>query len=117
MRLSRLELSEIIRAKTGWNKAQARTMINMVFDAFTDALACGDSIRIRGLGTFAVKREFCKKGRMMPVVFGPIHLRKGKKSDRMPPRWIAVVRFKMSKTMKKRVRALIPKTSPTGGHS
>lgn len=110
MRLTRLELNEIIRARTGWTPAQARYMINMVLDTFTDTLARGDNIELMRFGTFRVERTLCRKGRNMAHVKGPrsLHLQRGLKSERLPPRWMAVVRFKMSRQMEKRVRSLIP---------
>ncbi|HUD74265.1 MAG TPA: HU family DNA-binding protein [Terracidiphilus sp.] len=114
MTLTRLQLNEIIRIKTRWTTPQARHMVNMVLETITDTLARGDDVHLNGFGTFRVDRRLWKSGRLIPRPKGKVGCNKGMKSVRLPPRWIAVVRFKMSKQMTRRVRSLIPQKSPVG---
>jgi integration host factor subunit beta len=46
-----------------WTKRQVERAVNTIFGAMTGALAEGDRIEIRGLGSFKVKTRQARRGR------------------------------------------------------
>jgi integration host factor subunit beta len=57
--MNKSELIEVISEKSRIPKKRAEEVVNLVFDAMTDALVKGDRIEIRGFGSF-VNREYGK---------------------------------------------------------
>src|SRR3989344_5577591 len=56
-------LIEIVATKTNVTKKRAEDLVNLIFDAMVNAMAKGDRIEIRGLGSFVVKEYGAYQGR------------------------------------------------------
>lgn len=53
--MNKSDLIEAIAARADLPKARAELVVNCVFDAMTESLAAGQSIEIRGFGSFTAK--------------------------------------------------------------
>lgn len=53
--MNKSDLIEELVAKEGLMEKEAYTIINLIFDGFTDTLKKGGRIEIRGLGSFTVR--------------------------------------------------------------
>lgn len=53
--MNKSELIEAVAEKSKITKKRAEDVVNLIFDAMTEAMARGDRIEIRGLGSFIVK--------------------------------------------------------------
>ena len=53
--MNKHELIEALKDENGLSKTEARTVVDMFFDAMSDALADGSRVEIRGLCSFFVK--------------------------------------------------------------
>ncbi len=53
------ELARVCRL----TKQESETIVSCVFDSLTEALARGDKVEIRGLGSFRVRHRRARKGR------------------------------------------------------
>jgi DNA-binding protein HU-beta len=62
-KFTRARIWEILIAGTGLKPAQAMTLTNRIIDAMTSALAAGEVIELRGLGTFEVRERKAYKAR------------------------------------------------------
>lgn len=61
--MNKHELIEALKDENGLSKAEARTVVDMFFDAMSDALASGSRVEIRGLCSFFVKNYKSYTGR------------------------------------------------------
>ncbi|MGN7931790.1 HU family DNA-binding protein [Sphingopyxis sp. 22461] len=57
------DLAEKIAAEHGTTKADARKIIDALFDAIADAAANGDDVALSGFGKFKVKNSPAREGR------------------------------------------------------
>ena len=53
--MNKSELIEKVALKAGITKKKAEDAVNLIFGAMFDAMAKGERIEIRGLGSFVVK--------------------------------------------------------------
>ena len=89
--MNKLELIEQIADKTGQSKSVAREVLDSLLDTVEGALVCGNTIEIRGFGSFKVKR------RKSQIARNP---RTGEKVE-VPSRFVPV--FKPSKNLVEKV--------------
>ncbi len=61
--MTKNDLVAAVSESTGLNKSDAGRAVDAVFDSITEALACGDSVRLVGFGTFMVVHRAASKGR------------------------------------------------------
>jgi len=55
--MNKLELIEQVAEKTGRSKSATREVLDILLETVEDALAAGNTIEIRGFGSFKVKRR------------------------------------------------------------
>jgi integration host factor subunit beta len=89
--MNKADLIGTLAAKEGLTEKDAYTIINMIFDGFTDALKTGGRIEIRGLGSFSVRKYDGYTGR---------NPKTGRKTEVGAKR---LQFFKVGKELKKRV--------------
>ena len=53
--MNKSELIEAVAEKSKITKKKAEDVVNLIFDSMTNAMAKGERIEIRGLGSFVVK--------------------------------------------------------------
>ena len=62
--MTKSELVERVSAAAPhWTKRQVERSVNTIFRAMSEALAAGERIEIRGLGSFKVKTRRARRGR------------------------------------------------------
>ncbi len=61
--MNKSELIDRITDKSKLPRKRAEMVVNLIFDAMTDALARGDRIEIRGFGSFISKQYRARMGR------------------------------------------------------
>ena len=61
--MNKSELVEIVATRTNVTKKRAEDLVNLIFDSMVEAMARGDRIEIRGLGSFVVKEYGAYTGR------------------------------------------------------
>jgi len=61
--MNKLDLVEALREKEGITKNEAATIVELVFDEMSNAMANGDRVEIRGLCSFYVKQYKAYTGR------------------------------------------------------
>jgi integration host factor subunit beta len=61
--MNKADLIESLAKKEGLKDKGAYTIVNMIFDGFTDALKNGGRIEIRGFGSFSVREYGAYAGR------------------------------------------------------
>ncbi len=61
--MNKSDLIEALAQKGGIHRRDAETVVREVFDAMTEALVRGDSIQIRGFGSFTVRTYGSYTGR------------------------------------------------------
>lgn len=61
--MNKSDLIELVATKTNVTKKRAEDVVNMIFDSMIQAMARGDRIEIRGLGSFVVKEYGAYTGR------------------------------------------------------
>lgn len=54
--MTKLQLIETLKKESNITKLEATTTVTLFFDEMTNALAKGDRVEFRGLGTFSVKK-------------------------------------------------------------
>lgn len=54
--MNKLELMSLLRVRADVSKSEAALIVDIFFDAMTDALTHGDRVEIRGLCSFYVKK-------------------------------------------------------------
>lgn len=89
--MNKSELIEALALETNMPIREASSIANTILEAMTDALAAGDSIEIRGFGSFVVKE------------YGTYYGRNPKTGERIkvPPKKLPF--FKVGKELKERV--------------
>ncbi|MEJ2033935.1 MAG: integration host factor subunit beta [Deltaproteobacteria bacterium] len=89
--MNKSELIEALALETNMPIREASSITNTILEAMTDALAAGDSIEIRGFGSFVVKE------------YGTYYGRNPKTGERIkvPPKKLPF--FKVGKELKERV--------------
>ena len=53
--MNKLELIQAVKNRTGLSKQEASDVVKLFFDSFTEAMANGERIEIRGLWSFFIK--------------------------------------------------------------
>ncbi|MBT3181856.1 MAG: integration host factor subunit beta [Deltaproteobacteria bacterium] len=61
--MNKSELIEAVAEKSKITKKKAEDVVNLIFDSMTNAMAKGERIEIRGLGSFVVKEYKSYTGR------------------------------------------------------
>ena len=89
--MNKADLIEALAVKEGLQGKEAYTIVNLIFDGFTDTLKKGGRIEIRGFGSFSVREYGAYTGR---------NPKTGKKVDVKPKR---LPFFKVGKELKERV--------------
>jgi integration host factor subunit beta len=89
--MNKADLIEALAKKEVLKETEAYTIINLIFDGFTDTLKKGGRIEIRGFGSFCVREYGAYTGS---------NPKTGKKVDVKPKR---LPFFKVGKELKKRV--------------
>ena len=89
--MNKSELIELLAIKKDISNKRAEEVVNLVFSSMTEALAAGDRIEIRGLGSFVIKDYESYTGRN-PKTGQPITV----KPKKLPF-------FKVGKELKERV--------------
>jgi integration host factor subunit beta len=89
--MNKSELIEALALETNIPLREASSITNTILEAMTDALAAGDSIEIRGFGSFVVKE------------YGTYYGRNPKTGEKIkvPPKKLPF--FKVGKELKERV--------------
>ena len=57
------DLAELVAAEQGLTKADARKMVDAIFEAVAETAAKGEEISISGFGKFKVKESAAREGR------------------------------------------------------
>ena len=89
--MNKADLIEALAVKEGVKEKDAYTIINLIFDGFTDTLKKGGRIEIRGFGSFSVREYGAYTGK---------NPKTGNKVDVKPKR---LPFFKVGKELKERV--------------
>ena len=61
--MNRMQLAEALSLQTGLSLTQADQLVRLVFDSMVKALAGGDRIELRGLGSFSIRHYGAYEGR------------------------------------------------------
>ncbi len=61
--MNNAEIADRIAASHGLTKADARKVVDAVFDAVADAAAKGEEVSLNGFGKFKVKQTAAREGR------------------------------------------------------
>ncbi len=61
--MNKLQLTDVVAAKTGMTKKDSAAAVAAVLDAITEALAAGDDVKITGFGSYEVKTREARTGR------------------------------------------------------
>jgi DNA-binding protein HU-beta len=61
--MNNAELIEKVAAANSLSKAEAKTLVDSVFGAITDAAVAGDEVSLNGFGKFKVKDSIAREGR------------------------------------------------------
>ena len=92
---TKAEIIDAVYTKTGFNKADIKTVYSIIFSEIKSALAAGKKIELRGMGTFELKTLCTRKKARNP--------RTGETVELSPRR---TVRFKPGQELKDAVRSL-----------
>ncbi len=68
-----MELTEAVAAATGVTKRDAEVMINAALAAMVESLRAGESIEIRGFGSFGLRQRGPRTARN-PTTGAPLHV-------------------------------------------
>ncbi len=63
MIIRRIELTEELAGALDTSRQEARLLLEAILEAMTRALKTGESVKIRGFGTFSVRRRAARQGR------------------------------------------------------
>jgi len=55
-------IAELAKVST-LTKKDSETIVHTIFDAMTEALAKGDKVKLRGFGSFRIRRRRARRGR------------------------------------------------------
>lgn len=61
--LTRAELAESINRTVGLSRADGARMVETILNEITDALACGQKVKLTGFGTFSLRDKRERVGR------------------------------------------------------
>ena len=61
--MNRQDLIDLLAKEQGLSKAEAKKVVDIIFQSMTDTLASGDRVEIRGLGSFVVRKYRAYAGR------------------------------------------------------
>ena len=61
--MNKLELIQAVKERTGLSKQEARDVVKLFFDSFTEAMVNGERIEIRGFCSFFMKEYAGYTGR------------------------------------------------------
>ena len=89
--MTKSDLIELLSKKENLILTEATDIVNLIFDGFTDALAKGGRIELRGFGSFSVRNYKSYMGR---------NPKTGKNIDVKPKK---MAFFKVGKELKERV--------------
>lgn len=90
--MNKSDLIEALAHETGIHRRDAEVVVKEIFEAMTEALIRGDSVQIRGFGTFTVRTYRAYTGR---------NPRTGEKIE-VPPKRLPF--FKVGKELRERVK-------------
>jgi len=94
--MNKSELIEAVAKRSKVTKKRAEDVVNLIFDSMTEAMARGQRIEIRGLGSFVVKEYGSYTGRNPRTC----------ESIRVKPKKLPF--FKVGKELKDRVDSMAP---------
>ncbi len=63
--MTRKELAKSVSEKTGLSKKDAEAAVAAVFASIKEALLSGETLTIRGFGTFSLRYQRARKGRII----------------------------------------------------
>lgn len=86
-------LRDLIYSRVGLSKAEAREMIDVIFEVMKDALKEGEKVQIAGFGVFSLRRKKERIGRDPKT---------GKEIKILPRR---VLTFKPSRLLKQKINS------------
>jgi integration host factor subunit alpha len=61
--ITRVELSEAVRQKLGFSRAEAAELVGQVLGEMCDSLATGEDVKLSGFGVFCVRDKGERVGR------------------------------------------------------
>ena len=61
--MTKAELAEALHEQVGLNKREAKELVDLFFDALSDTLASGESVRLSGFGNFELRDKPQRPGR------------------------------------------------------
>lgn len=103
--MNKSELIQKVSERVNLTKKRAEEVVNLIFDSMTEAMARGDRVEIRGLGSFVVREYRSYKGR---------NPRTGE-SIQVKPKKLPF--FKVGKELKKRVDSGSEEEPPKSNNS
>jgi DNA-binding protein HU-beta len=62
-KLTKAELVTMVAARTGWQKKDSMTALDTIIGEMQSAFTHGDTVAIKGFGTFTVKETKARNGR------------------------------------------------------
>ena len=63
MTLTKAVLAEILSEKSGFNKSEAKKIVQIFFEEIRQALENGETVKLPGFGNFALRRKRERPGR------------------------------------------------------
>lgn len=63
--MTRKDIAHLVSRKTGLSKKDAEAAVAAVFEAIRESLISGESLTVRGFGTFGLKYQRARKGRLI----------------------------------------------------
>lgn len=90
--MTKAELAAMVAKKTGTDLEKAKSAVEAMIEAISETIISGESIYLRGFGTFSRKKRAAKKGRL---------IKEGKQVD-IPEHFVP--NFKPGKKFKIRLR-------------
>ena len=61
--MTKADLIDELAKASNLTKKESETVVNIVFDTITEALAKGDKVELRGFGSFRIRRRRARGGR------------------------------------------------------
>ncbi|MFZ1061457.1 MAG: HU family DNA-binding protein [Candidatus Rokuibacteriota bacterium] len=61
--MTKADLIDELAKASNLTKKENETVVNIVFDTITEALAKGDKVELRGFGSFRIRRRHARRGR------------------------------------------------------
>ncbi|MCX8111975.1 MAG: HU family DNA-binding protein [Bacteroidia bacterium] len=63
--MTRKDIARVVSEKTGLSRRDSEAVVVALFAAMRESLLQGDSITVRGFGTFGLKYQRARKGRLI----------------------------------------------------